>query len=94
MLGLKPEHKKYIRPVTGLIIFVAGIVLMLIPFIPAGYILIIAGAFLLAPEIPFMKRFLGKLKKWDHSHRIEKAEQKVNEIEDKVNRTLIDDGKK
>ncbi|HYW94739.1 MAG TPA: hypothetical protein VE870_04075 [Bacteroidales bacterium] len=93
MLGLKPQHKKYIRPVLGLLIFIAGSVFMLIPFIPLGYILIIIGVLFLAPVFPFLQRLIAKLKKSDRKQRIEKAEVEMNKVENKVDQTLIDDEK-
>ena len=70
-------------------ILLAGIVFMLIPFIPIGYILIITGAFFLAPSVPFIGRMLDKLKKKDKKNRVEKAEHKFDKIEGKIDRTLV-----
>ena len=45
-ITIKPEHKKYIRLVAGIVILVFGGVFMLVPFIPLGYIFVFAGLFL------------------------------------------------
>ena len=94
MFGLKPRHKKYIRPVLGLLIFVLGAVFLLIPFIPLGYILLLIGAFFLAPVVPFLRRLLNRLKKKDSKHRVERAEGKMNQVEESIDDVLIDEPSK
>ncbi len=93
MAGLNPRYRKYIRPVIGIIIMIAGIVFMLIPFIPIGYILILVGAFFLAPEVPAVGRMIDKLKKKDKKNRIAKAEKKFNEVEEEIDEAIIDEDK-
>ena len=89
MLGLKPHHKKYIRPVIGLILIITGSVFLLIPFIPLGYVMLITGAFFLAPVIPVLGRAIDKLKVHDDKNRIKKAESEMNKVEEKVDGFLI-----
>lgn len=92
-ITIKPEHKKYIRLVAGIIAVLLGGVFMLIPFIPLGYVLLFAGLFLLAHYIPFLRKLVDKLKKKDHKGRVEKVEKKIEEGEEIVNQKLVDDEK-
>ncbi len=89
MLGLKPKHRKYIRPVLGFIILIAGLVFLIIPFIPLGYILVITGGLFLAPVVHPIGRLLEKLRKNDRKDRIGKAEQEMDKVEEKVDEVLI-----
>jgi len=72
--------KKNIRFIAGIIVLVLGGVFMVVPFIPLGYIFLFVGAFLLAPKVPFLRRFMKWLKKKDKSGKLEKAEDKVDDV--------------
>jgi uncharacterized membrane protein len=85
MTIIKPKHSKYIRPLVGILSLILGTAFLVIPFIPLGYILLIAGLFLLTPNIPVLKKAINKLKKKDDGGKIEKVEGKVDDAEDKMN---------
>lgn len=86
---IKPEHKKYLRPVTGAVILLLGLVFMVVPFIPLGYIFLFGGLFLLSTEIPIFKKWLNKAKSKDKKNRIEKVEKKVDEKEEQIGKIIV-----
>ncbi len=86
---IKPEHSKYIRWVIGIIILLFGAVFMVVPFIPLGYIFLFAGLFILAYDIPFLKKYIDKLKKKDKKGRLDKVEEKINDGEKKIEDKLV-----
>ena len=90
-MKIKSKYKKYFRPVAGSLLLAVGIVFMLIPFIPIGYMFIIAGLFLLAYEIPALKKVLDKIKAKDSKGRVEKVEQKMKDGEQIVEEKFIED---
>lgn len=85
--------RKNLRLIIGIIVLVAGGVFMIIPFIPLGYILLFIGAFLLAPKVPFLRKFMNWLKKKDKSGKLEKAEDKVDDILEKKDEDKNDNKK-
>ncbi len=89
MFKIKPEHKKYIRPVVGGIILLLGIVFMVVPFIPLGYIFLFGGLFLLSSEVPIFKKWLNKAKGKDKKNRIEKVEKAVDEKEEQLSKKIV-----
>lgn len=91
---IKPEHKKYVRLLAGIIILVLGAVFMVVPFIPLGYAFLFAGLFLLASYIPALNKLLDKIRKKDNKGRVEKVEQKIDEGEKIVDEKMVDDGEK
>jgi hypothetical protein len=90
-LKIKSEHKKYIRLVAGFILLILGSIFMLIPFIPLGYILLIASLFLLASYIPPLNRIMNNIRTKDKKDRVEKVEKKISEGEKYVNKVLADE---
>jgi hypothetical protein len=86
---IKPKHKKYIRPVIGIIILILGGIFMMVPFIPLGYIFLFGGLFLLSTKIPLFKKWLDKAKAKDDKGRIEKVEKKVNEKEEQLSDKIV-----
>lgn len=90
-LRIKPEHKKYIRLVAGLILLVLGAVFMLIPFIPLGYAFLIASLFLLASYIPPLSRIIEKIRSKDEKNRVGKVEKKINDGEKIVSKKIVDE---
>lgn len=88
MAKLKPKHIKYIRPVVGFIVFILGAIFMFFPFIPLGYLFLAAGLFLMAYEIPFLRKLIDKLKRRDKKDRIEKVEEKVEKAENIVSQKI------
>lgn len=89
-IKIKPEHKKYLRPVAGGIILLLGAVFMIVPFIPLGYIFLFGGLFLLSTEIPFFKKLLNKAKSKDKKNRIEKVEKIVDEKEEQISEKIVE----
>lgn len=89
-LKIKSEHKKYIRLVAGLILLILGSLFMLIPFIPLGYIFLIASLFLLASYIPPLNRVIEKIRSKDEKDRVGKVEKKIIEGEKLVDEKLVD----
>lgn len=79
---MKKEYKKYLRPAIAVIAIILGVTFMLIPFIPLGYIFIFIALYLLLPYFPPLKKLYNKLKKKDKSNKLEKAEDKVNDLLD------------
>lgn len=90
-IKIKPEHKKYIRLVAGLILLILGAVFMLIPFIPLGYALLIASLFLLASYIPPLNKLIEKIRSKDDKGRVVKVEKKINDGEKLVSKKLVDE---
>ncbi|MFW5656927.1 MAG: hypothetical protein ACOC2F_09025 [Bacteroidota bacterium] len=88
---LKPEYKKYVRIGISVILLILGAVFMLLPFIPLGYLFIIAGIFLLVPYVSFFKRWLDYFKKKDKKNRVERVEDKVNQTEDSIDNRIVRD---
>jgi hypothetical protein len=86
---IKPEHKKYLRPVAGGFILLLGIVFMVVPFIPLGYIFLFGGLFLLSTEIPLFKKWLNKAKSKDKKNRIEKAENIIDKKEEQLSEKIV-----
>ncbi len=91
LFKIKTEHKKYVRLVAAIIILAFGAVFMVVPFIPLGYVFLIAGLFLLASYIPPLNKFLDKIRKKDKKGRVEKVEQKIDEGEKKMEEKMVDD---
>jgi uncharacterized membrane protein HdeD (DUF308 family) len=94
-LKIKPEHKKYIRLVAGIIIVIFGAVFMMVPFIPLGYVFLIAGLMLLTSYIPPLKRLIEKFREKDDKNRVEKVEKKINDGEKIISERIVgEEGKK
>ncbi|MEQ8472380.1 MAG: hypothetical protein RIC35_14400 [Marinoscillum sp.] len=74
--------RSYIRYILGGICAIGGILFMFIPFIPLGYILIFAALLLLAPKIPFLKKYIKKLKKRDNKGHLQRIEEQINDWEE------------
>jgi membrane protein implicated in regulation of membrane protease activity len=89
---LTPKQANYIRPVLGIIVLIIGLVSMVLPFLPLGYLFTLGGVILLAPDIPFLKRFISFLEKKDKKGRVEKATEKFTEVEEKVKRKVSTKG--
>jgi hypothetical protein len=89
---LNPKQASYIRPVLGTIVLIIGLVSMVLPFLPLGYLFSFGGLFLLAPYIPVLKRFLSYLKKKDNKGRVEKATGKFSHAEEKLERKVSTKG--
>ncbi|WP_372947514.1 hypothetical protein [Mariniphaga sp.] len=90
-LKINSEHKKYIRLVAGLILLILGSFFMFIPFIPLGYIFLIASLFLLATYFPPLNWIIEKIRTKDEKDRIGKVEKKIIEGEKFVDEKLVSD---
>ena len=86
---IKPENKKYIRLVAGIVILALGAVFMVVPFIPLGYVFLFAGLFLLAYYIPSLNKVLNKIRKKDKKGRVERVEKKIGEGEKVVDDKMV-----
>ena len=75
---MKEFIKKNLRYIVGSFSLLFGLVFMLIPFIPLGYIMLAVGAFLLAPVIPFLRKLVKYIERKDKSNRVKKIREKVN----------------
>lgn len=80
--------KKYIRLIIGIITALFGIVFLFIPFLPFGYLLLFVSAFFLASYIPILKKFMSFLRKKDKKGYIKKAEEKIHQFENWIDRKL------
>lgn len=81
---LTPKQASYIRPVLGSIVLIIGLISMVLPFLPLGYIFTLGGIFILSPYIPYLKRLIAYLEKKDKKGRVKKANEKFSEIEKKA----------
>ena len=54
---------------------------MCIPFIPFGYVLVFLSLFILAPKIPFLKKYVRFLKRKDKKGHLKRIEDRMNEWE-------------
>ncbi|WP_421878563.1 hypothetical protein [Marinoscillum sp.] len=71
----------YIRYALGGISAILGVAFLFIPFIPLGYVLIFLALFILAPKIPFLRKYLRFLKKKDKNGHLKRIEETMNEWE-------------
>ena len=82
---IKPEHKKHVRTVVGIIILILGGIFMVVPFIPLGYIFLFGGLFLLSTKVPIFKKWLEKAKSKDKKGKIEKmVDEKEEQLTEKI----------
>ncbi|GAA0880679.1 hypothetical protein GCM10009119_36490 [Algoriphagus jejuensis] len=72
--------KKFIIPAIAFVIFIAGLVSMALPFVPLGWLFIATTSLLLAPYIPFIRKFIGWLSKKDKTGFVEKAGEKAADL--------------
>ena len=93
MLKLKYIFRKYLKLVIAIILIALGVALTIFP-VPFGFLLIIAGLLLLVSYVPFLDRWLMKLKKKDKNNLIEKAEDKIDDVEENVVDRIVEDPQK
>ncbi|MEB2786130.1 hypothetical protein [Algoriphagus persicinus] len=72
--------KKFIIPTIATLIFIAGIVSLLLPFVPLGWLLIVLASLLMSPYFKFMRKFIGWLAKKDKTGFVEKAGEKASKL--------------
>jgi hypothetical protein len=90
-IKIKPKHKKYIRLVVGLILLILGSIFMLVPFIPLGYVFLIASFFLLASYFPPLNNLIEKIRSKDDKDRVGKVEKKINDGEEIISKKIVAD---
>ncbi len=72
--------RTYIIPLIASGTFILGLVCLVLPFLPFGWLLLFMTALLLVPYIKAMKKLLSWLIKWDKSGTFDKARKKVAEL--------------
>ncbi len=85
---LTPKQISYLRPIVGTVVLIIGLVSMLLPFLPLGYIFTLGGLLILSSRIPVLRRFLRRLEKKDKKGRVKKVNEKVSETEERVERKV------
>jgi uncharacterized membrane protein HdeD (DUF308 family) len=71
---------KYARVVYGIIVLLIGVVAMLIPMIPLGYVGVFIGAYLLHHRIPMLERLMNWLRERDDKGRLQGFEDWVEDL--------------
>jgi hypothetical protein len=87
-IKLTPKQIKYFWLVGGTIVLLIGLVSMVLPFLPLGYLFTFGGLFILSSRIPALKKFLAKLERKDKKGRVKKINEKAYETEKKIERKL------
>lgn len=77
---MSSSGKKYTIPLIASGIFILGLVCLVIPFLPFGWLFIAMTALIIAPYFKFMREFLGKIIKKDKTGIFKKAGKKVAEL--------------
>jgi len=72
--------KKLIIPAIASLIFIAGLIALMLPFVPLGWLLIALASLLMAPYFKFMRKFIGWLASKDTTGFVEKAGEKAGEL--------------
>jgi hypothetical protein len=86
----------YIRWTAGLILLVLGIAFLFIPFIPLGYIMLLASIVVVGPQLPYYDKAIDWLAKKDKSNKVRILERKLRMLENKMENRIISwfEGKK
>jgi len=69
--------KIFVYFITVATVFTLGIISMLIPFLPFGWILIFCGMLLLLPYFPSVRKWLKKLSEKDNTGTFKKVRRHV-----------------
>lgn len=72
--------KKIIIPAIAILIFIAGLVSLVLPFVPLGWLLIALASLLMAPYFKFMRKFIGWLAKKDTTGFVRQAGEKASKL--------------
>lgn len=72
--------KKFIIPALAIVIFLAGLAALMLPFLPFGWLFVALAALLVAPYFKFMRRFIAWLAEKDNSGIVEKAGKKATKL--------------
>ncbi|MEK6475885.1 hypothetical protein WJR50_00070 [Catalinimonas sp. 4WD22] len=76
------NFNQYIRPILGTIALLLGIAFCFIPAVPVlGIVGLFAGAFLLAPYVPFFAKLKEWVKSKDRSGKTVEVEDKLENLE-------------
>ncbi len=59
--------KRILFFVVGFLVFILGLICLMLPFLPFGWLLIIVSLLLFMPYFPFFKRWLSWLEKKDRT---------------------------
>ncbi len=92
-MRLTPKQISYLWSVVGTVVLLIGLVSMLLPFLPLGYIFTLGGLLILSSRIPVLRRFLRRLEKKDKKGRVKKVNVKVSETEQKIERKISTESK-
>jgi len=74
------DVRKFIIPAVALLVFIAGLVFMVIPFIPLGWLFVALASLLMAPYLKFMRKFIGWLSTKDKTGSVKKAGEKAAQL--------------
>ncbi|WP_111610805.1 hypothetical protein [Algoriphagus yeomjeoni] len=72
--------RKLFIPTIATLIFIGGLISLLLPFVPLGWLLIALSSLLLAPYFKLMRKFIGWLAKIDKTGFVEKAGLKASKL--------------
>lgn len=72
--------RKLLIPTIAALIFIGGLVSLLLPFVPLGWLLIALSSLLMAPYFKVMRKFIGWLAKIDKTGFVEKAGEKASHL--------------
>lgn len=78
------RRRRIIRVILGLFLIFSGIVFIIIPFIPLGYLFLIVGLFFLSPIIPWLRGILEKAERKEKKGRVRKARDASEEFEKRL----------
>ena len=72
--------KKLIIPAIALLIFITGLVCLMLPFIPLGWLFVALASLLLTPYFKIMRKFISWLAQKDKTGFLEKAGEKAAKL--------------
>jgi hypothetical protein len=72
--------KKYIIPAIAILTFIAGLVSLMLPFLPFGWLLLAVSALLVVPYFEVMQRFIAWLSQKDTTGIVEKAGAQASKL--------------
>ena len=72
--------RKLIIPTIATLLFIGGLITLVLPFVPLGWLLIALSSLLMAPYFKFMRKFIGWLAKIDKTGFVEKAGEKASSL--------------
>lgn len=72
--------KKLIIPAIASLVYIAGLIALLLPFVPLGWLLIALASLLMAPYFKIIRKFICWLASKDTTGFVEKAGVKASEL--------------